>query len=151
VDSFRNPERRAWRLVVSRARRVDMRQIRRGSRMDKLETLRSERRVDNPPRRRFVSEGGVTMHTSFPSSPPDYCARDLVLAFPALVDARLVQCAITAEALEDHFGARSLREDDLIESFLAHRSQIELAARRLLGEVGAKPVLLHSGFFRFCT
>jgi hypothetical protein len=81
---------------------------------------------------------------------PEYCARDLVLAFPALVDDQPVQCAITAEALEDHFGARSLREDDLVDSFLAHRFQIEQAAQQLLNEVGAKPVLLHSGFFRFC-
>ncbi|MEM5293028.1 DUF1488 domain-containing protein [Burkholderia sp. JPY481] len=89
------------------------------------------------------------MHISFPSCMPEYCARDLVLAFPALVDDRPVQCAITAEALEDHFGARSLREDDLVQAFLAHRYQIEQAARQLLEEVGAKPVLLHSGFFRF--
>jgi hypothetical protein len=99
----------------------------------------------------FTHVGGVTVHISFPSCVPEYCARDLVLAFPALVDDQPVQCAITAEALEDHFGARSLREDDLVESFMAHRFQIEQAARRLLGEVGAKPVLLHSGFFRFCT
>jgi hypothetical protein len=91
------------------------------------------------------------MHISFPSSAPEYCARDLLLAFPALVDDRSVQCAITAEALEDHFGARSLREDDLVNAFVAHRFEIELAAQRLLNEVGAKPVLLHSGFFRFCT
>jgi hypothetical protein len=93
--------------------------------------------------------GTLTMHISFPSSMPEYCARDLVLAFPALVDDQPVQCAITAEALEDHFGARSLREDDLVDAFLEHRFQIELAAQRLLSEVGAKPVLLHSGFFRF--
>jgi hypothetical protein len=61
-----------------------------------------------------------------------------------------VQCAITAEALEDHFGAPSLREDDLIEAFDAHRLPIEEAARNLLNEVGAKPVMMHSGYFRFC-
>lgn len=90
------------------------------------------------------------MQISFPTCVPEYCARDLVLAFPALVDDQAVQCAITAEALEDHFGARSLREEDLVNAFLAHRFQIEQAARRLLDEVGPKPVLLHSGFFRFC-
>ena len=90
------------------------------------------------------------MHISFPSRPPVYCARDLVLAFPALVDDCPVQCAITAEALEDHFGARSLREDDLVDAFATHRFAIELAAQRMLGEIGAKPVILHSGFLRFC-
>lgn len=89
------------------------------------------------------------MHISFPSCAPEYCARDLVLAFPALVDDQPVQCAITAEALEDHFGARSLREEDLIAAFTAHRFDIERAAQRMLSEVGGKPVLLHSGYFRF--
>ncbi|MEM5384061.1 DUF1488 domain-containing protein [Paraburkholderia phymatum] len=90
------------------------------------------------------------MHISFPPCAPEYCARDLVLAFPALVDDRPVQCAITAEALEDHFGARSLREDDPIDAFTAHRVEVERAAQRMLNEVGDKPVLLHSGYFRFC-
>ncbi|CAN0626319.1 conserved protein of unknown function [Burkholderia multivorans] len=89
------------------------------------------------------------MHISFPPDPPEYCARDLVLAFPALVDDSCVQCAITAEALEDHFGAASLVERDLIDAFTAHRSEIESAARRMLKEIGGRPVLLHSGYFRF--
>ncbi|MFP3563290.1 DUF1488 domain-containing protein [Paraburkholderia sp. SIMBA_030] len=89
------------------------------------------------------------MKIHFPEERPEYCARDLVIAFPAEVDGVRVQCAITAEALEDHFGARSLREDDLIAAFDAHRHPIEQAARRLLNEVGAKPLMLHSGYFRF--
>jgi len=91
------------------------------------------------------------MQISFPFCRPDYCARDLVLTFPAHVDHQPVQCAITAEALEDHFGARSLREEDLIDAFTAHRHDIEVAARRMLNEVGGNPVLLHSGYFRFCS
>jgi hypothetical protein len=98
----------------------------------------------------FASEV-VTMHISFPSSAPVFCARDLVMAFPALVDDEPVQCAITAEALEDHFGARSGREEDLVAAFAAHCFEIELAAQRMLNEVGGKSVLLHSGYFRFCT
>ncbi|EIP86965.1 hypothetical protein A33K_16568 [Burkholderia humptydooensis MSMB43] len=90
------------------------------------------------------------MKISFPlDPPPEYCARDLVVAFPALVDGEYVQCAITAEALEDHFGAASLKEDDLLAAFDLHRGKIEHAARRMLDEIGGKPVLLHSGFFRF--
>ncbi|MEM5343634.1 DUF1488 domain-containing protein [Paraburkholderia azotifigens] len=91
------------------------------------------------------------MQISFPSCRPDYCARDLVLTFPARVDHQTVQCAITAEALEDHFDARSLREEDLIDAFTAHRRDIEIAARRMLTEIGGNPILLHSGYFRFCT
>jgi hypothetical protein len=89
-------------------------------------------------------------HITFPQERPEYCGRDLVLAFPAMVDGERVQCTITAEAMEDHFSAASLREDDLIVAFDAHRRAIEHAAKRMLDEVGGKPVLLHSGFFRFC-
>ncbi|MFL9912920.1 DUF1488 family protein [Paraburkholderia sp. RL17-337-BIB-A] len=81
---------------------------------------------------------------------PEYCARDLVIAIPAETDGVRVQCAITAEALEDPFGAASLREDDLIAACDTHRYPIDQAARRLLDEVGARPVMLHSGYFRFC-
>lgn len=89
------------------------------------------------------------MQIIFPPDPPEYCARDLVVAFSAVADGRCVQCAITAEALEDHFGAASLLERDLIGAFDAHRHEIEEEARRMLVEIGARPVLLHSGHFRF--
>lgn len=89
------------------------------------------------------------MQITFPQEPPEYCGRDLVLAFPAQVDGEQVQCAITAEALEDHFGAESLREEDVLRAFWANRPKIERAARQLLQELGKRPVLLHSGFFRF--
>ncbi|MDR3738231.1 MAG: DUF1488 domain-containing protein [Terracidiphilus sp.] len=89
-------------------------------------------------------------HITFPRERPEYCGRDFILAFTAVVDGKRVQCAITAEALEDHFGAVSLREDDLISAFDAHRKAIEHAARRMLDEVGSNPILLHSGYFRFC-
>jgi hypothetical protein len=89
------------------------------------------------------------MHVSFPQEAPEYCGRDLVLAFPALVDGERIQCAITAEALEDHFGAASLREADVVAAFETNRRAIEKAALQLLKEIGNKPVLLHSGFFRF--
>ncbi|MFP3587937.1 DUF1488 domain-containing protein [Paraburkholderia sp. SIMBA_055] len=90
------------------------------------------------------------MKIHFPDECPEYCARDFVVAFPAQVDDTRVQCAISAEALEDHFGAASLREEDLLAAFESNRRRIEHAARNLLNEIGAKPVLLHSGYFRFC-
>lgn len=89
------------------------------------------------------------MQISFPQEPAEYCGRDFALTFPSLVDGERVQCAITAEALEDHFGAASLREDDLMGAFERHRREIERAARDVLSEIGKKPVLLHSGYFRF--
>jgi Protein of unknown function (DUF1488) len=91
------------------------------------------------------------MHITFPREPVQYCGRTLVLEFTARVDGERIQCAITVEALEDHFGAESLREADALGAFNAHRQAIESAARTLLNEIGKKPVLLRSGYFRFCT
>lgn len=90
------------------------------------------------------------MNIEFPDECPEYCARDFVVAFPAQVDETRVQCAISAEALENHFRAASLREEDLLAAFESNRRRIEHAARNLLNEIGAKPVLMHSGYFRFC-
>ena len=89
------------------------------------------------------------MHIRFPDDPPQYCGPDLVLTFPALVDGKRVSCSITAEALEDHFGAESPREEDMLRAFEGHRHKIEHAACRMLYELGKKPVVLHSGYFRF--
>ena len=91
------------------------------------------------------------MHIHFPQEPPEYRGPELVVAFPAVVNGERIECSITVEALEDHFGARSLREEDLIDAFTAHRHDIEVAARRMLNEVGGNPILLHSGYFRFCS
>ncbi|HDR8999493.1 TPA: DUF1488 domain-containing protein [Burkholderia vietnamiensis] len=90
------------------------------------------------------------MQISFPSEHPTYSGLDPALSFPALVEGRRVRCAITAEALEDHFRAASPREQDLVDAFSRHRPAIERAARSLLEEMGGRPILLHSGYFRFC-
>jgi hypothetical protein len=89
------------------------------------------------------------MQIIFPNEAPEYSGRELTLAFPALVDGERVECAITAEALEDHFGAASPRFEDMVGAFAAHRSRIEAAARRLLSETNARCVLLRSGYVRF--
>lgn len=89
------------------------------------------------------------MKIDFPDELPQYCEPDLVLMFPASIDGKRVVCAITVEALEDHFGARSMRAEDAVQAFLHHRPRIEQAARAMLEEVGGAPVVLHSGFFRF--
>jgi len=90
------------------------------------------------------------MHIHFPQEPPEYRGPELVVAFPAVVNGERIECSITVEALEDHFGARSLQEDELARAFSEHRIKIEHAAERMLKEIGGKPVLLHSGYFRFC-
>ncbi len=89
------------------------------------------------------------MQITFPKEIPAYSGPDLTLAFPALVDGERVECTITAEALEDHFGAASPRFEDMLGAFDAHRPRIEAAARRLLSETNAQCLELRSGYVRF--
>ncbi|HEV3104536.1 MAG TPA: DUF1488 domain-containing protein [Trinickia sp.] len=89
------------------------------------------------------------MQIIFPNEAPEYSGRELTLAFPAVVDGERVQCSITAEALEDHFGAASWRLEDMMGAFDAHRARIEAATRRLLSETKARCVVLRSGYVRF--
>lgn len=88
------------------------------------------------------------MKIDFPDQPPAYDADQPALLFMAQVDGVPVRCAITAEALEDHFGAASMRDADLIGAYRAHRHAIETAAARMLASTGGQPVVLHSGYFR---
>ncbi|GAB7525239.1 DUF1488 family protein [Paraburkholderia sp. 2C] len=89
------------------------------------------------------------MQIIFPNEPPEYSGRELTLAFTAMVDGERVECTITAEALEDHFGAASPRFEDMLGAFDTHRSRIEAATRRLLSETRAQCAVLRSGYVRF--
>lgn len=55
--------------------------------------------------------------------------RDVVL-FPGKTAEGEVTCAISGEALEDHFDARGTSQRSRLAAFKAHRSEIESAARR---------------------
>lgn len=85
----------------------------------------------------------------FSTSDPIYCAAGPVLQCGASVDGSKASYAITAEALEDHFGARSCRSEDLVQAFFGHRSHIEAVARAMFEMTGATQITLHSGHFRF--
>ena len=47
------------------------------------------------------------MDIRFLPDAPDYRDANLTVEFAAIVDGRRVPCAISVEALEDHFGAQS--------------------------------------------
>ncbi|HVL09822.1 MAG TPA: DUF1488 domain-containing protein [Burkholderiaceae bacterium] len=89
------------------------------------------------------------MDIEFPGVMPVYHGADLRLAFPAMVDGRQVECRISAEALKDHFGAKSVRETDLHDAFKAHRAEIESAARWMLLGTTSSCIVLRSGTLRF--
>ncbi|MGN6665622.1 MAG: DUF1488 domain-containing protein, partial [Trinickia sp.] len=54
------------------------------------------------------------MQISFPNEAPEYSGRELKVAFPALVNGELIWCSVTAEALQDHYGAASSRLEDMV-------------------------------------
>lgn len=89
------------------------------------------------------------MKIEFPHTAPTYNADDMTIEFAADFNRKRVVCAISAEALEDHFGAKSCNADDLMAAFRAHRGAIEKMTERYLGLCLGAPVLLHSGHFRW--
>ena len=89
------------------------------------------------------------MNITFLSQAPVYQGDAPSLTFAAVANGERIECTISAEALEDHFGAASWREEDLQQAFESHRSKIEGAAEQMLIRVGFRPVMLRSGYFRF--
>ena len=53
------------------------------------------------------------------------------VSFPALVDGRAIACAISYEAMRDHFGADYY---DPVPAFMAHQSIIHQLAEKLISE-----------------
>jgi hypothetical protein len=93
------------------------------------------------------SHDEVTMEIRFPADAPAYRDFNLTLVFPALVDGERVPCAISVEALEDHFGAKPSDTEGWRRAFDAGRPHIEAVAREHLLISNGTPVLLKSGHF----
>ncbi len=89
-----------------------------------------------------------TMHIQFSDAVPTYDGDDYALHFTALIDAQPVVCSISAESLEDHFGAASAREDDLLQAFERGRARIRSVCAEALDSNGGESVVLRSGLFR---
>ncbi|ALE54496.1 DUF1488 domain-containing protein [Paraburkholderia sp. SIMBA_055] len=87
------------------------------------------------------------MEIRFPAGAPAYRDSNLTVVFSALVDGEPVPCAISVEALEDHFGAHSEDEEGWMRAFDAGRPRIEAVAREHLQISNGTPVLLKSGHF----
>jgi hypothetical protein len=88
------------------------------------------------------------MQVHFPDDEPTYDGANFAVRFVAEVDGSPVVCVITAEALEDHFGAESVLEGALIDAFKKGRKRIHSVCVQALTECGGAPVVLHSGLFR---
>lgn len=88
------------------------------------------------------------MHITFTDDAPVFDGSSLTVHFNARVDGEPVGCAISAEALEDHFGADSPLEDALIGAFERGRARIRSVCAEALDQNGGASVILHSGLFR---
>ncbi|CAB3772764.1 DUF1488 domain-containing protein [Paraburkholderia humisilvae] len=88
------------------------------------------------------------MEITFSDDTTSFDGSNLVLRFTAYVDRRPVECAISAEALEDHFGAASPLEDDLQRAFTRGRERIHSVCATALEQNDGASVELHSGLFR---
>lgn len=94
------------------------------------------------------------MNIRFLPDAPVYRDSNLTVVFAALVDGARVPCAISVEALEDHFGAPPLSRAASMQAFDAGRPRIEEVARAHLELSNGTPVLLKSGHFppgRLCS
>jgi hypothetical protein len=89
----------------------------------------------------------ANMEIRFPADAPAYRDSNLTVVFGALVDGEPVPCAISVEALEDHFGAPSEDRDGWMRAFDEGRPRIEAVAREHLQISNGTPVLLKSGHF----
>jgi hypothetical protein len=88
------------------------------------------------------------MHITFDDKTPLFDGVDLAINFTAIVDGEPVVCAISAEALEDHFGAASAREEDLLPAFEQGRGRIQSVCAEALDSNRGRSVVLRSGLFR---
>ncbi|WP_109481983.1 DUF1488 domain-containing protein [Paraburkholderia sp. C35] len=88
------------------------------------------------------------MHITFPDDAPAFDGSSLTVSFMARVDGEPVVCAISAEALEDHFGADSPLEDALIDAYERGRARIRAVCAEALDQNRGESVILHSGLFR---
>ena len=88
------------------------------------------------------------MQITFSDDKPAFDGANLTVRFLARVDGESVVCAITAEALEDHFGADSALETALMSAFDHGRNRIRSVCAEALDQNQGESVVLHSGLFR---
>jgi hypothetical protein len=89
------------------------------------------------------------MHIFFPDEKAQFSGTPPEIRFVVEVDGERVLCAISAEALHDHFAAAGPFEDALLASFKRGRHRIFSVCRIALEQNAGSPVVLRSGVFRF--
>jgi hypothetical protein len=88
------------------------------------------------------------MRIEFPADQREWNGAEMTIDFVATVDGTAVLCSISAEALEDHFGAPSPLEADMVSAFDRGIRRIHTICRRALEDNEGEPVVLRSGLVR---
>ncbi|CAB3716944.1 DUF1488 domain-containing protein [Trinickia soli] len=88
------------------------------------------------------------MRVTFPDDAPVFDGAQMVVRFVANVEGVPLSCAITAEALEDHFGAGSTLESELLRAYADGRERIRDVCQRAIEQSDGAAVVLRSGLFR---
>jgi hypothetical protein len=88
------------------------------------------------------------VRVTFADDAPAFDGAQMVVRFVANADGVPLSCAITAEALEDHFGAGSTLEAELLHAYAEGRDRIHAVCRRAIEESQGAAVVLRSGLFR---
>lgn len=91
------------------------------------------------------------MHVTFREDAPVFDGAQMVVRFVAMVDGVALSCAITAEALEDHFGAGSTLEAELLRAFNEGHDRIHEVCERAIQDSCGAAVILRSGLFRIAS
>ncbi|HEX7683013.1 MAG TPA: DUF1488 domain-containing protein [Trinickia sp.] len=116
--------------------------------MTRAETRAKSKRKTSAAGTAAVQATGPTVRVTFPDEAPVFDGAQMVVRFVAMVDDVPVSCAITAEALEDHFGAGSTLEAELLRAFAEGRQRIHEVCRLAVEQSAGAAVVLRSGLFR---
>jgi len=88
------------------------------------------------------------MRIAYPDEEPVFDGAQMVVRFAAVVDGVELACAVTAEALEDHFGARSALPEDILRAYHEGTERIRSVCTRAIEANDGAAVVLRSGLFR---
>lgn len=81
----------------------------------------------------------------FPTQNPVVTSNRTV-SFQAVVAGKAVECAISFEALKDHFGATTNKSADLIRAFISGKKDILNAARKKLPNLAGRCLVVSTDF-----
>ena len=91
------------------------------------------------------------MRVTFPDDAPVFDGAQMVVRCVVHVDDVPLSCAVTAEALEDHFGAHSTLEAELLRAYDKGRDRIRAVCIRAIEDSHGAAVVLRSGLFRIAS